>query len=614
MRCRTSVGFVIFHTGSSCFRRIVAKTSAHLSGRRDCESGNLDTCGFDGSLKLLSAGRWYEACLRAGPSLIGSADYIRLVTGSGQGRYKKVTSMSGIAAAFLLPWSSSHQTVYDRLKHMLPKLSLRGQAGVGIAAFMHDKGVRYKTASRPHELRAIDKDEQDLEFTPHVAIAHVRGRVCTEGESDDQPTPNRRATSRQLTISLDGALVNAREIRAELVAQGRTFAGRTDAELLLKLVGHICERDYWRQGLRVKYENVFREIDERIDGAISALLLDTEGNLVAFRNRYGLRPLEFMQTDDGFLLFASENCAFTGLRGKSDQIVPGYIKYVDGKNGHCLDRSVSDSQRAAKLCAYETLYLGSPDTSIQGRSHLETRYSIGFSLGDLIAHRLPAEPAAPIIVSSMPHTGGPYADGLFSSLVASGVNAERREVIETQNSERTLIGPSSERKRRIAHKYRLASTDVDKRTILIADEALIRGDTSRTVTNMLLAAGLKAVHWGIGSPPVVAPNYYGVNIESIDELAFWQIWKGLPAQQRKQSLLFKAIEPYVLKTIEGKIAASINAATVTYLPLPRLTSLLPSGSEGVDLSPFTFEMPTPAGQTRANRDLYNLVADRHNAA
>ncbi|MCC8966720.1 hypothetical protein H8A95_31445 [Bradyrhizobium sp. Pear76] len=453
-----------------------------------------------------------------------------------------------------------------------------------------------------------------MEFTPHVAIAHVRGRVCTEGESDDQPTPNRRATSRQLTISLDGALVNAREIRAELVAQGRTFAGRTDAELLLKLVGHICERDYWRQGLRVKYENVFREIDERIDGAISALLLDTEGNLVAFRNRYGLRPLEFMQTDDGFLLFASENCAFTGLRGKSDQIVPGYIKYVDGKNGHCLDRSVSDSQRAAKLCAYETLYLGSPDTSIQGRSHLETRYSIGFSLGDLIAHRLPAEPAAPIIVSSMPHTGGPYADGLFSSLVASGVNAERREVIETQNSERTLIGPSSERKRRIAHKYRLASTDVDKRTILIADEALIRGDTSRTVTNMLLAAGLKAVHWGIGSPPVVAPNYYGVNIESIDELAFWQIWKGLPAQQRKQSLLFKAIEPYVLKTIEGKIAASINAATVTYLPLPRLTSLLPSGSEGVDLSPFTFEMPTPAGQTRANRDLYNLVADRHNAA
>ncbi|MCC8949693.1 hypothetical protein H8A97_32520 [Bradyrhizobium sp. Arg62] len=451
-------------------------------------------------------------------------------------------------------------------------------------------------------------------FNPHVAIAHVRGRTHRDGESDDQPARNRRANTPQLAIFLDGALANARELRAELVAQGHTL-GRTDAEPLPKLVEHICERDYWRQGLRVDYQNVFREIDERIDGAISALLLDAEGNLIAFRNRYGLRPLEFMQTDDGFLLFASENCAFAGLRGQSDQIVPGSIKYVDGREGHCLDRCVSNSRRAAKLCAYETLYLGSPETSIQGRSHLETRYSIGFSLGDLIARRISApQDGAPIIVSSMPHTGGPYADGLFSSLVARGVRAERREVIETQMSERTLIGPSRARKHRIAHKYRLASINVDKRTILIADEALIRGDTSRTVTNLLLAAGVTAVHWGIGSPPVVAPNYYGVNIENIDELAFWQTWKGLPAQQRKQSLLFKDIEPHVLKTIEAKIAASINAATVTYLPFPRLTSLLPRGNEGIDLSPFTFEMPTPAGQKRANRDLYNLVADRHGAA
>ncbi|MBP0115994.1 hypothetical protein JWS04_34005 [Bradyrhizobium vignae] len=446
-------------------------------------------------------------------------------------------------------------------------------------------------------------------------MAHVRGGVCAEGESDQQPTPNRRAISRRLTISLDGGLANAREVRAELIAQGHTFERRTHAELLLKMVEHICERDYWRQGLRVNYESVFREIDERIDGAISALLLDAEGNLVAFRNRYGLRPLEFMQTDDGFLLFASENCAFAGLPGKSDQILPGYIKYLDGKKGHCLDLCVSGSQRAAKLCVYETLYLGSPDTSIEGRFHLETRHSIGFSLGELIARRLPAEAdATPIIVSSMPHTGGPYADGLFSSLVARGVNAERREVIETQISERTLIGPNSERKRRIAHKYRLASTDVEKRTILIADEALIRGDTSQIVTNMLLAAGVKAVHWGIGSPPVVAPNYYGVNIETIDELAFWRTWKGLSAQQREQSLFFKDIEPRVLKIIEGRIAASIGATTVTYLPFPRLTSLLPRGSEGIDVSPFTFEMPTPAGQARANRDLHNLVADHYRAA
>ncbi|MGY4473770.1 hypothetical protein [Bradyrhizobium sp. USDA 3364] len=136
----------------------------------------------------------------------------------------------------------------------------------------------------------------------------------------------------------------------------------------------------------------------------------------------------------------------------------------------------------------------------------------------------------------------------------------------------------------------------------------------RTVTNMLLAAGVKAVHWGIGSPPIVAPNYYGVDIEAIDELAFWQAWKRLSAQQQKQSLLFKDIEPHVLQSVESRIAAAINATTVTYLPFYRLSSLLPRGSEGVDLSPFTFEMPTSAGQSRANRDLHSLVADYQSAA
>ncbi|MGY4382323.1 glutamine phosphoribosylpyrophosphate amidotransferase [Bradyrhizobium sp. i1.3.6] len=126
---------------------------------------------------------------------------------------------------------------------------------------------------------------------------------------------------------------------------------------------------------------------------------------------------------------------------------------------------------------------------------------------------------------------------------------------------------------------------------------------------MLLAAGAKAVHWAIGSPPIVAPNYYGMGIDTLDELAFWQIWKRLPPEQRAQSLRFHKMGSQVRKTIESNIAASINAATITYLPFPLLVSLLPGSQDGFDLSPFTFEMPTPAGQERANRSLLDLVAD-----
>ncbi|KRP85906.1 hypothetical protein AOQ72_04240 [Bradyrhizobium yuanmingense] len=360
----------------------------------------------------------------------------------------------------------------------------------------------------------------------------------------------------------------------------------------------------------VSYEKLFRDIDDRIDGAISALLLDREGNLVAYRNRFGLRPLAFMQTHDGFLLFASENCAFVGLEGKEQQLLPGHIKYVDGKVGDCVDHPLGTGAYKAKLCAYETLYLGNPNTSLEGQSHRETRYNIGVALGGLVARRLQGKPGStPTIVSSMPHTGGPYADGLFASLAEHGVLARRREVVATQCLQRTLIGTPSERKPRIAQKYLVQQTSLEESTIVIVDEALIRGDTSQAVTNMLLAAGAKAVHWAIGSPPIVAPNYYGMGIDTLEELAFWRIWKRLPPEQRKQSLRFHKMEPQVLKIIECNIAAFINAATITYLPFQLLEAMLPCGHDGFDLSPFTFEMPTPAGQKRADRNLHELTAD-----
>ncbi|WP_338695272.1 hypothetical protein V5279_03930 [Bradyrhizobium sp. 26S5] len=138
----------------------------------------------------------------------------------------------------------------------------------------------------------------------------------------------------------------------------------------------------------------------------------------------------------------------------------------------------------------------------------------------------------------MPRTGGPFADGLFASLAEYGLFAKRREVVATTFLQRTLLGTTGERKSRISQKYRVLETDLAKTSIIIVDEALIRGDTSQAVTSMLLTAGARAVHWAIGSPPIVAPNYYGMGIDTLDELAFWQIWKRLPSEQRAQSLRF----------------------------------------------------------------------------
>lgn len=106
--------------------------------------------------------------------------------------------MSGIAGAFVLPSSHSQETVYNRLKHMVPKLDNRGQAGFGLAAFMHAKGIRYIRSCRPpRELVTIDCDGQDANFRPHVAIAHIRNPSSQEnGGNVAQPVDNHKAGCR----------------------------------------------------------------------------------------------------------------------------------------------------------------------------------------------------------------------------------------------------------------------------------------------------------------------------------------------------------------------------------------------------------------------------------
>ncbi|WP_244547158.1 hypothetical protein [Bradyrhizobium sp. Gha] len=414
--------------------------------------------------------------------------------------------------------------------------------------------------------------------------------------------------SHHFAISLDGALVNAHELRSELLARGRLIDTNTDAELLLRWIEQTCERDYWRHGRTVDYEAIFRELDDRIDGALSALLLDTDGDLVAYRSRSGLRPLETMRASNGLLLFASENCAFAGLQGETRQLLPGSIQRVDAKTGASVDYPLNCRGQKAKLCAYEAIYLGSPSTSVEGHSHRQTRYNIGRSLGRIVAERLQAESLLmPPIVSSMPNTGGPYADGLFDSLAEQGMLATRTDVIATQFLERTLLGRTSARQSRIARKYRVLERAAAERTVIVVDEALIRGDTSQAVTTMLHAAGAKAVHWAIGSPPIVAPNYYGMGIDTLDELAFWQALKRLPPELRAQCLRFHRMEPPALRIIESNIATAIQAASITYLPFSALVSVLANRVEGIDLSPFTFEMPTPAGRQRARGHLEALL-------
>lgn len=508
--------------------------------------------------------------------------------------------MSGIAGIIQLPSTHASKTeLTKRLALLIERQGNRGQMGFGVT-FLSLKN-QFHSSQSTQPAYALGAAEILQPRAGKAAIAHIHNSEHKmTSKQDAQPI-----SSAFTSISLSGAIVNYDELKSELINEDVFFHGDSDAELFLRLVDYMCRKQSLTPS-PIDYSKLFKEIDTRIDGAISVLLMDAEGFVIAYRNKNGLRPLNFMQASDGFMLFASENNAFAGFEGKQDEIQPSHIKIVDIKTGECLDCFVGNARHAAKLCAYETLYLGNPLTKADGQAYDDIRHAIGQALGRRMALRIKAE-ADKIVVASMPETGRPYADGLYTALVDTlGYEVERREVIELKSKQRTL-GAGDKRDALIKEKYHLTGQALLGKTLIIADEALIYGDTSRAVTELLRKTGVESVHWAIGSAPIVAPNYYGVGIREMDNLAFWKVWQTLPTDSQQQVLQFDKMRPDILQALEASMANYIGSTSLTYLPYSSLINLLPDGAEHNDLSPFTLDMPTEAGQRLADANLKKLI-------
>ncbi|MEX3953358.1 glutamine amidotransferase class-II [Paraburkholderia sp. EG287A] len=528
--------------------------------------------------------------------------------------------MAGIAAAFKLPDSVSDETVLSRLGKMAAKLANRGQCGADLLVFMEKTGTtRYRSNCLPSKYIPIEQSEYSITIShpASVGLAHIHSHTPVKSDpSNVQPRSNSEFNHNEkntfISISLNGALANGHDLKDELQKHGILPRGNDDAEIFMRFVELICRRDYWKFGEPINYKKVFREIDLRIDGAVSALLLDGHGNLVAYRNQGGIRPLDFMTTTDKFILFASENGAFIDFDGEYEEVLPSHIKVIDAQTGLLTDHFVGDEKHPATLCAFESIYIGNLETKNKNQCHESTRYKIGSELSELVPQKIGYGPhREKIIISSMPDTGRPYADGLFSQLSKKDPeNYERAEVVRLNLSQRTLISDAHQRKSLINQKYQVIDVRVSGRMIVIVDEALIRADTSKDVTQKLIDAGASGVHWVIGSPPIIAPNYYGVGIQHMEELAFWKIWRRLPDHIRQCGLSLQNMDPSMIRIIEQEIALFIKAGSVTYLPLRSLIAVLPGADDCNDLSPFTLRMPTQSGLRMAARNFHKIVVEK----
>lgn len=374
----------------------------------------------------------------------------------------------------------------------LHALQHRGQEGAGIAA---SDGI---TLRLQKELGLVSDvfDAQRLSRLPgHLAIGHVR--YGTAGGRDVSNVQPFIATcgGQRIAVAHNGNLVNASQLRAELEAEGAIFFSTSDTEVILHLLARKTEGNLvTRLGATLS----------QVQGAYSLLFL-TEESIIGVRDPRGFRPLVLGRLKDAYIL-ASETCAFDILDAEYvREIQPGELVVID-KDGV---RSFFPFAKAEpSRCIFEHVYFARPDSLVFGRSVYEARHRAGQRLAK-------EQPADADLVIPCPDSGVPSALGYAN---ASGIPFAMG-LVRSHYVGRTFIEPTqSIRHFGVKLKLNALRQVLNGKRVVIVDDSLVRGTTSRKIVKMLRRAGAKEVHVRIASPPTAWPCYYGVDTPSRSEL------------------------------------------------------------------------------------------------
>jgi amidophosphoribosyltransferase len=422
-------------------------------------------------------------------------------------------------------------------------LQHRGQEGSGIVSsdgehFHVEKGMG---------LVADIYTKSVLKGLPgYMAIGH--NRYSTAGSSNlknVQPLTVNFALG-NLALAHNGNLINATMLRHELEAYGAIFQSTTDSEVIIHLIAHS-------RGDTL----LARVIDalSQVRGAFSVVLM-TDQNVIAARDSYGLRPLCLGRLRETWIV-ASETCAFDLIGAEYVRdIEPGEMVVLDEKGVTSL-RPFVETQPAK--CVFEYVYFSRPDSKIFGGN---TVYSTRKALGRQLAKEAPVEAD---IVIPVPDSGVPAALG-FSE--GSGIPFETG-LIRNHYVGRTFIEPEqSIRHFGVKVKLNAVPDVLAGKRVVVVDDSIVRGTTSRKIVKMLRHAGAKEVHMRISSPPIVSPCFYGIDTPTKREL----IGSSHTQQEIKKyitadSLAYLSLEG-MLNAAPGRPDHYCNACFTEQYPIP----------------------------------------------
>lgn len=373
-------------------------------------------------------------------------------------------------------------------------LQHRGQESAGIAVNNNGTIVYRKEMGMVNDIF----DDYVLDYLKgHSAIGHVR--YSTTGSSlveNAQPLVI-KYTKGHMAIAHNGNLTNAATIRKELEEKGTIFQTTTDTEVIAALLSRA----------RIKYssiEEALQEVMGIIEGAY-ALLVMTPNKLIAARDPLGMRPL-VMGENKGAYMFSSESCAFDSIGIKLIRdIDPGEIVVVN-KEG--IKSIQTQEYRYSAMCSFEYIYFARPDSVMEG---LEI-YKARFRAGEVLFKEHPVE--ADVVVG-VPDSGLGAAHGYAAAsglLLVDGF-------MKNRYVGRTFIAPNQDQRELGVHlKLNAIRSQVEGKRVIMIDDSIVRGTTSRRIVNILKQAGALEVHVRVSSPPVKYSCYYGIDTPKREHL------------------------------------------------------------------------------------------------
>ena len=404
----------------------------------------------------------------------------------------------------------SHAPVNQLIYDALLLLQHRGQDAAGIVTqqerkfFMHKAKGLVRDVFRTRNMRALPGN---------CGLGQVRYPTAGNAYSEEEAQPFYVNAPFGIVLVHNGNLTNAQALKNELFSTDhRHINTESDSEVLLNVLAHEIEKT--TRGLPLQPGDIFaavRNVHQRIRGSYSVIALIAGHGVLAFRDPYGIRPL-CLGRGPGTTVVASESVA---LEGTSHQFVrniePGEAIFIDLQgtvhNQQCADKTVS------MPCIFEFVYLARPDSVMDGISVYQARLNLGETLAKRVISTVP--PNEIDVVIPIPESSRPSAAQLAQLLGLP----YREGFVKNRYVGRTFIMPGhAVRKKSVRQKLNVIASEFKGRNVLLVDDSIVRGTTSREIVQMARDAGARKVYLASAAPPVRYPTVYGIDMPTSDEL------------------------------------------------------------------------------------------------